>query len=45
MYATYRAALLATLLYLLLSVVWLQLSGYLLNSFFDDLAGRAPVIR
>jgi hypothetical protein len=45
MSATYRAAMLATLLYLLLSVVWLQLSGYLLNSFFDDLAGRAPVIR
>ena len=45
MSATYRVALRAALLYLLLSVIWLQFSGYLLNSFFDDLAGRAPVIR
>ncbi|WP_219093158.1 phosphodiesterase DibA [Pseudomonas sp. UMAB-40] len=36
MSATYRDALRAALLYLLLSIVWLQLSGYLLNSFFDS---------
>ncbi|PQO99078.1 GGDEF domain-containing protein [Pseudomonas frederiksbergensis] len=36
MSATYRDALRATLLYLVLSVVWLQFSGYLLNSFFDN---------
>ncbi|WP_454862772.1 phosphodiesterase DibA [Pseudomonas hormoni] len=36
MSATYRDALRAALLYLLLSVVWLQFSGYLLNSFFDS---------
>jgi diguanylate cyclase (GGDEF)-like protein/PAS domain S-box-containing protein len=36
MNATYRDALRAALLYLLLSVVWLQLSGYLLNSLFDN---------
>ena len=35
MSATYRDALRAALLYLLISIVWLQLSGYLLNSFFD----------
>ncbi|MHC8364607.1 phosphodiesterase DibA [Pseudomonas sp. ZT5P21] len=35
MSATYRDALRAALLYLLLSVVWLQFSGYLLNRFFD----------
>ncbi|PMY54816.1 MULTISPECIES: phosphodiesterase DibA [Pseudomonas] len=36
MSATYRDALCAALLYLVLSVVWLQFSGYLLNSFFDN---------
>lgn len=36
MSATYRDALRAALLYLLLSIVWLQLSGYLLNSLFDS---------
>ncbi|MET0947595.1 MAG: diguanylate cyclase, partial [Pseudomonas sp.] len=36
MSATYRDALRAALLYLLLSVVWLEISGYLLNSFFDS---------
>lgn len=36
MTATYRDALRAALLYLVLSVVWLQFSGYLLNSFFDS---------
>ncbi|MGY2340285.1 phosphodiesterase DibA [Pseudomonas sp. SDO5532_S415] len=36
MSASYRDAVRAALLYLLLSVVWLQLSGYLLNSFFDS---------
>ncbi|UWF49562.1 EAL domain-containing protein [Pseudomonas sp. N3-W] len=36
MSATYRDALRAALLYLVLSVVWLQFSGYLLNSFFDS---------
>lgn len=40
MSATYRDALRAALLYLLLSVVWLQISGYLLNSFFDSSAER-----
>ncbi|MVV47086.1 EAL domain-containing protein [Pseudomonas sp. PB120] len=34
--ATYRDALRAALLYLLLSIVWLELSGYLLNSIFDS---------
>ncbi|MDF9904415.1 UNVERIFIED_ORG: PAS domain-containing protein [Pseudomonas reinekei] len=38
--ATYRDALHAALLYLLLSVVWLQISDYLLNSFFDSSAER-----
>ncbi|MHC8316801.1 phosphodiesterase DibA [Pseudomonas sp. LB3P31] len=38
MSATYRDALRAALLYLLLSVVWLTFSGYVLNSFFDDSA-------
>jgi diguanylate cyclase (GGDEF)-like protein/PAS domain S-box-containing protein len=38
MSASYRDALRAALLYLLLSVVWLQFSGYLLNNFFDDSA-------
>ncbi|WP_160105414.1 phosphodiesterase DibA [Pseudomonas izuensis] len=38
MSASYREALRAALLYLLLSVVWMQLSGYLLNSFFDSSA-------
>ncbi|MFJ7286177.1 phosphodiesterase DibA [Pseudomonas sp. NPDC099000] len=36
MSATYRHALRAALLYLLLSIVWLQPSGYLLNSLFDS---------
>ncbi len=36
MSATYRDALRAALLYLALSVAWLQFSGYLLNSFFDS---------
>jgi diguanylate cyclase (GGDEF)-like protein/PAS domain S-box-containing protein len=36
MSATYRDALRAALLYLVISVVWLQFSGYLLNSFFDS---------
>jgi diguanylate cyclase (GGDEF)-like protein/PAS domain S-box-containing protein len=36
MSATYRDALRAALLYLLLAVVWLQGTGYLLNSFFDE---------
>jgi cation transporter-like permease len=36
MSATYRDALRAALLYLLLCVVWLEFSGYLLNSFFDS---------
>ncbi|MDN3221974.1 phosphodiesterase DibA [Pseudomonas nunensis] len=36
MSATHRDALRAALLYLVLSVIWLQFSGYLLNSFFDS---------
>jgi diguanylate cyclase (GGDEF)-like protein/PAS domain S-box-containing protein len=36
MAATYRDALRAALLYLLVSVGWLQFSGHLLNSFFDS---------
>ncbi|WLI12420.1 MULTISPECIES: phosphodiesterase DibA [Pseudomonas] len=36
MSATYRDALRAALLYLALSVAWLQFSGYLLNRFFDS---------
>ncbi|NUT74969.1 EAL domain-containing protein [Pseudomonas sp. C1C7] len=36
MSASYRAATRAALFYLVFCVVWLQLSGYLLNSFFDD---------
>lgn len=36
MFASFRDAVRAALFYLLLSVVWLQLSGYLLNSFFDS---------
>ena len=36
MSATYRDALRAALLYLVLSAAWLQLSGHLLNRFFDD---------
>ncbi|MBC9000285.1 EAL domain-containing protein [Pseudomonas sp. N40(2020)] len=36
MYATYRDALRASLLYLVLAAVWLQGTGYLLNSFFDN---------
>ncbi|MBV6826576.1 phosphodiesterase DibA [Pseudomonas sp. PD9R] len=38
MSASYRDALRAALLYLLLSVLWLQMSGYLLNSIFDSSA-------
>lgn len=38
MTATYRDALRAALLYLLVSVGWLLFSGYLLNSFFDSSA-------
>lgn len=38
MSATYRDALRAALLYLVLSVAWLQFSGYLLNRFFDSSA-------
>ena len=38
MSATYRNALLAALLYLLISVAWMLFSGYLLNSFFDSSA-------
>ncbi|MDI3272988.1 phosphodiesterase DibA [Pseudomonas sp. AL03] len=38
MSATYRDALRAALLYLLVSVAWLQFSGHLLNSFFDSSA-------
>lgn len=40
MSATYRDALRAALLYLLLSMVWLQISDYLLNSLFDSSAER-----
>ena len=36
MSATYRAALRASLLYLLVSIAWLQLSAHLLSSFFDS---------
>ncbi|MHA6232063.1 phosphodiesterase DibA [Pseudomonas fluorescens group sp. PF-69] len=38
MSASYRYAMRAALLYLLLSMIWLQFSGYLLNSFFDGSA-------
>ncbi|MCG6577046.1 EAL domain-containing protein [Pseudomonas sp. AF32] len=40
MTAYHRSALRGTLLYLVLSVVWLQLVGYLLSSFFDESADR-----
>ncbi|WHS60549.1 phosphodiesterase DibA [Pseudomonas sp. G2-4] len=40
MTANHRIALRPALLYLVLSVVWLQLVGYLLNSFFDQSADR-----
>lgn len=40
MAATYRDALRAALLYLLLSVVWLQFSDHLLNSLFDSSVER-----
>ncbi|MCE0464817.1 phosphodiesterase DibA [Pseudomonas uvaldensis] len=40
MTAYHRIALRGTLLYLVLSVVWLQLVGYLLSSFFDESADR-----
>jgi diguanylate cyclase (GGDEF)-like protein/PAS domain S-box-containing protein len=36
----HRAAMRGALLYLVLSVAWLQLVGYLLNSFFDHSADR-----
>ncbi|MCX7079643.1 MAG: PAS domain-containing protein, partial [Pseudomonas sp.] len=36
MSVSYRDALRAALLYLLLSVFWLLITGHLLNSFFDD---------
>ena len=36
MSATYRDALRAALLYLVLAAVWLQGSDYLLNNFFDN---------
>lgn len=42
MSATYRNALLAALLYLLLSVAWMAFSGYLLNNLFD---GSAELLR
>jgi hypothetical protein len=35
-----RTAMRGALLYLLLSVAWLQLVGYLLNSFFDHSADQ-----
>lgn len=41
MSATYRDALRAALLYLVLAAVWLQGTGYLLNSFFDNSADVA----
>jgi diguanylate cyclase (GGDEF)-like protein/PAS domain S-box-containing protein len=41
MSASYRDAARAALLYLLLSLVWLQLSDHLLNSFFDDFVERS----
>ena len=40
MTAYHRTALRSALLYLLLSVIWLQLVGYLLSSFFDQSADR-----
>lgn len=40
MSASYRDALRAALLYLLLSVIWLQTSDYLLNSFLDHSVER-----
>ena len=40
MSASYRDAVRAALLYLLISVVWMQLSGYLLSSLFDNSAER-----
>ncbi|ROL76908.1 GGDEF domain-containing protein [Pseudomonas protegens] len=41
MSVSYRNGLRAALLYLLLSLVWLQFSGYLLSSFFDEFADQA----
>ena len=41
MSVSYRNGLRAALLYLLLSLVWLQFSGYLLSSFFDEFSDRA----
>lgn len=40
MLASYRDALRAALLYWVLSIVWLGLTGYLLNNFFDESADR-----
>ena len=41
MSATYRDALRAALLYLVLAAVWLQVSDHLLSKFFDDSGERA----
>ncbi|MDF2396893.1 MULTISPECIES: phosphodiesterase DibA [Pseudomonas] len=41
MSVSYRNGLRAALLYLLLSLIWLQFSGYLLSSFFDEFADQA----
>ncbi|KAF0864809.1 phosphodiesterase DibA [Pseudomonas sp. LD120] len=41
MSVSYRNGLRAALLYLLLSLIWLQLSGYLSSSFFDNFADQA----
>ena len=38
--ASYRDAVRAALLYLLISLIWMQLSGYLLSSLFDNSAER-----
>ena len=40
MSASYRDAVRAAVLYLLISVMWMQLSGYLLSSLFDNSAER-----
>jgi diguanylate cyclase (GGDEF)-like protein/PAS domain S-box-containing protein len=40
MSASYRDAVRAALLYLLISLIWMQLSGYLLSSLFDNSAER-----
>ncbi|BAQ78089.1 phosphodiesterase DibA [Pseudomonas sp. St29] len=41
MSVSYRNGLRAALLYLLLSLIWLQFSGYLLSSFFDGFTDQA----